>query len=56
MSWNQIEGNWKQLKGNVKQKWGKLNEDELAVNAGNRKPAADKNQHTRNNKKDDVEN
>jgi uncharacterized protein YjbJ (UPF0337 family) len=36
MNWNQIEGNWKQLKGNAMRQWGKLNDDQLEVIAGNR--------------------
>ena len=31
MDWNRFEGNWKQLKGKVKAQWGKLTDDDLAL-------------------------
>ena len=33
MDWNRVEGNWKEVKGKVKEKWGKLTDDDLALDA-----------------------
>jgi uncharacterized protein YjbJ (UPF0337 family) len=36
MHWDRIEANWKQFSGKVKEQWGKLTDDEVGQNNGNR--------------------
>ena len=46
MDWNLIESNWTQLKGSVKATWGKINDYNLYVIAGDRTRLAGKIQET----------
>ena len=36
MNWTLVQNNWHQFKGRVRARWMKMNEEQLAVIAGNR--------------------
>lgn len=55
MDWNQIETNWAQFKGSVKATWGKINDYNLYVIAGDRDRLAGKIQETYWISRDEVE-
>lgn len=38
MNWDRIQGNWKHVVGKVLTRWGKLNDDDFDVIAGQRDP------------------